>query len=165
MTTMNDEQGHSTQAPETPAAPRSRAVAMVFGVAAVAVLIFGLSFMVSQEQPGAVESGDVKLISMMGERVEISRNLAVGKYTIIDFYADWCVNCAEIAPVLAEYTRTHTDIALRKINIVNWDTPVVSQYDLTYLPYLQMYGPSGALLVEGADAVLAELKRRFPSSI
>ncbi|TDI41567.1 MAG: thioredoxin [Acidobacteria bacterium] len=158
---------HAAQRPSPPVPPAggSRAVAVMFGVAAAAVLIFGLSFMVSHEQAGASSSGDVKLISMMGERVEISRNLAAGKYTIIDFYADWCVNCAEIAPVLDEYTRTHTDIALRKINIVNWDTPVVGQYELTYLPYLQMYGPSGALLVEGADAVLAELKRRFPSSI
>lgn len=164
MTTTNEGQTRSPQAPGTPPVSRSRAVAVMFGVAAAAVLIFGLSFMVSQEQAGAGYSGDVKLISMMGERVEISRNLAPGKYTIVDFYADWCVNCAEIAPVLAEYTRNHAEIALRKINIVNWDTPVVSQYELTYLPYLQMYGPSGALLVEGADAVLAELKRRFPSS-
>jgi thiol:disulfide interchange protein len=153
------------QETSSPPARRSRTVAVMFGVAAVAVLIFGLSFMVSHEQAGAGYTGDVKLISMMGERVEIGRNLAAGKYTIVDFYADWCVNCAEITPILDEYTRTHDDIALRKINIVNWDTPVVSQYELTYLPYLQMYGPSGALLVEGADAVLAELKHRFPSSI
>jgi thiol-disulfide isomerase/thioredoxin len=165
MTPVNDKLTPSPQALATPPARRSRAVAVMFGVAAVAVLIFSLSFMVSHEQAGAGHGGDVKLISIMGERVEISRNLAAGKYTIVDFYADWCVNCAEITPVLEAYARNHSDIALRKINIVNWDTPVVGQYDLTYLPYLQIYGPSGALLVEGADAVLAELKRRFPASI
>lgn len=145
-------------------AARSRTAVVVFGVAAAAVLIFGLSFMVTQQQAGAVEAGDISVISMMGERVDISRNLVPGKYTIIDFYADWCINCTKITPVLEDLTRRHGDVALRKINIVNWGTPVVAQYEVEFLPYLQMYGPSGALLADGADQVQAELARRFPQS-
>jgi thiol:disulfide interchange protein len=151
-------------APAVQPAARSRSVAIVFAVAAVAVLIFGLSFMVTNQQAGAVETGDISEISMMGERVNVVRNLAPGKYTIIDFYADWCINCTKITPKLENLTRRRSDVALRKINIVHWGTPVVAQYEVEFLPYLQMYGPSGALVADGADAVLAEVERRFPSS-
>ncbi len=53
-------------------------------------------------------------------------------------------------------------MALRKINIVNWDTPVVAQYNVTFLPYLQVYGPNGALMADGMDATLATLQNLFP---
>lgn len=145
-------------------AGRPRSVAIAFAVAAAAVLIFGLSFMVTQQQAGAVESGDIALISIMGERVDVSRNLAPGKYTIIDFYADWCINCSKVTPMLEDLTRRRGDVALRKINIVHWDTPVVAQYEVTYLPYLQMYSPSGALVADGENEVKAEIARRFPTS-
>lgn len=157
---MNQQDLETTAQP----APRSRAVAVVFGVAAAAVLIFGLAFMVSQEQAGAGEIGDIELISMMGERVDIVRNLVPGKVTVIDFYADWCQNCQVVTPILEELTRRHRDVALRKINIVNWDTPVVAQYKVDYLPYLQLYSPSGGLVAEGEAAVMAELKRRYPDT-
>lgn len=160
MEATDQEQKTSTTRP----AGRPRSVAIFFAVAAAAVLIFGLSFMVTQQQAGAVEAGDVALISMMGERVDVARNLAPGKYTIIDFYADWCINCTKITPVLEELTRRRGDVALRKINIVHWDTPVVAQYEVTFLPYLQMYGPSGALVADGAAEVQAEIERRFPTS-
>jgi len=164
MSTTHHEQGMAARASGGQRVSRPRTVAVLFGVAAAAVLIFGLSFMISHEQAGAGVSGDEALISLQGERVDISRNLVPGKYTIVDFYADWCVQCAKMDPILKGLTRSHADIAVRKINIVNWDTPVVAQYQITYLPYLHLYGPSGALLAEGPDAVLAEIKQRFGPS-
>ena len=106
--------------------------------------------------------GSIQLISAAGESVDVTRHLAPGKYTVIDFFADWCANCKEVTPVLEELTRRRSDFALRKVNVVNWDTPVAAQYGVNYLPYLQMYGPGGDLLADGADEVLAELRRRFP---
>ncbi len=154
------------QDPQTisPSAPlrRPRIVPLVFGIFAVAVLILAMSFMVTQQQAGPDRGGDIEHISLMGERVEITRNLVPGKYTVVDFYADWCENCQRITPILEELTRRHGNVALRKINIVNWDTPVVAQYNVTFLPYLQVYGPNGALMADGMDATLATLQNLFP---
>jgi thiol-disulfide isomerase/thioredoxin len=151
-----------TTHPETqpPASTRSRrATVTLFGLSAVLILIFGMLYMVSSQQGG--RGGDITLISENGERVDVTSHLVAGKYTVIDFYADWCANCKEITPYLERLARSRSDVAIRKVNVVDWDTPVAEQYRVTYLPYLQMYGPNGALIAEGADRVLAEIRRRF----
>jgi thiol-disulfide isomerase/thioredoxin len=155
----------ATASPVTASAPGGaqrlqRATAILFALAGGLVMVFGLLFMFASQQAGAA-AGDVTLISMRGERVEIRDHLATGKFTIVDFYADWCANCKLVTPYLEELARVRGDVAVRKINIVTWETPVVAQYRVTYLPYLQMYGPDGQLMAEGADAVLTELKNRF----
>jgi thiol-disulfide isomerase/thioredoxin len=135
-----------------------RATGVLFALSAVLILIFGLLYMVSSQQG---RGGDISLISTKGERVNVAEHLSPGKYTVIDFYADWCANCKKVTPYLEQLARARPDVALRKVNIVDWDTPVVAQYRVTYLPYLQMYDPDGALIAEGADRVLAELRRRL----
>jgi thiol-disulfide isomerase/thioredoxin len=151
------------QETQTTASPRSRrATVTLFGLSAVLILIFGFLYMVSSQQGGW--SGDINLISEKGERVDVTLHLAAGKYTVIDFYADWCANCKEVTPYLEQLARSRPDVAIRKVNVVDWDTPVAEQYRVTYLPYLQMYGPDGALIADGADQVLAEIRRRFARS-
>ncbi len=145
-----------------PAGRLQRATAVLFALAAGLVLIFGLLFMFANQQAGAA-AGDVAVISQRGEAVDVRAHLAQGKFTVIDFYADWCANCKVVTPYLEELVRVRGDVALRKVNVVNWETPVVAQYRVTSLPYLQMYGPDGRLLADGVDAVLAQLKSRFPS--
>jgi thiol-disulfide isomerase/thioredoxin len=143
-------------------APRSRrATVTLFGLSAVLILIFGLLYMISSQQGGW--GGDISVISEQGERVDVTAHLVVGKYTVVDFYADWCANCKEITPYLEQLARARSDVAVRKVNVVDWDTPVAAQYRVDYLPYLQMYGPNGALIAEGAEQVLAEIRRRFTS--
>jgi thiol-disulfide isomerase/thioredoxin len=161
---------HGDQSVPPATVGRPRIAPLLLAGAAVVVLGAGLAFMISSsQQAGAGQGGsawesggDIQLISAAGESVDVTRHLAPGKYTVIDFFADWCANCKEVTPVLEELTRRRSDFALRKVNVVNWDTPVAAQYKVSYLPYLQMYGPGGELLADGADQVLAELKRRFP---
>lgn len=145
----------------------SRASSALFGLMAVLIMAYGLLFMVSagrSDQTAGPERGDVELISMQGEPVDLEKHLVPGKYTIVDFYADWCPPCQELTPVLEELARVRsTDVALRKVNIVHWGTPVVAQYGVADfgLPYLRMYGPDGTMVAEGVDPVMEEIRRRF----
>jgi len=137
----------------------------LFALAACLSLIYGGLFLLSSggsdSRPGAAaDSDDVRLISERGESVDVRQHLATGRYTVIDFYADWCLPCREITPYLEEQARQRDDLVLRKINIVDWSTPVVRQYGLTFIPYLQMYGPDGSLMADGAEEVLKEVRRR-----
>ena len=139
----------------------SRAGVALFALAACLSLVYGGLFLLSSGGgEAALDTDDVRQISMRGEAVDVREHLAPGRYTVIDFYADWCLPCREITPYLEEQARQRDDLVLRKINIVDWSTPVVRQYGLTFIPYLQMYAPDGSLLADGADEVLKEVRRR-----
>ena len=56
-------------------------------------------------------------------------------------------------------TRSDPDIALRKIDIVNWNTAMVKQYNIRSIPQVNVYNRGDLLVgtVVGADT--AEVKR------
>ena len=150
---------------QTPPRPAwNRATGVLLGLVAALVMVYGLLFLVSAGRgQQAEENGDVQQISYEGESVDINRHLAAGKYTVIDFYADWCPPCQELNPYLENVARNSDAFAVRKINILHWGTPVVSQYDVQRfgLPYLRMYDPDGTMIAEGLDTVLEEIRARF----
>ena len=96
---------------------------------------------------------EVEVISH-GAEVDIAKHLSAGNVTIIDFYADWCGPCRLITPVLEQMARTDPEIALRKIDIVNWTTPVAKQHSVQSIPRVSVYGRTGKLVgtVSGANA-------------
>src|ERR671936_385422 len=59
-----------------------------------------------------------------GQQVNRKQHLVRGKITIIDFYADWCGPCRMITPWLEQLTKSDPNIVLRKIDIINWQSPV-----------------------------------------
>ncbi len=88
-----------------------------------------------------------------GAQVDISRHLALGNVTVVDFYADWCGPCRQLSPSLEQMARTDPEIALRKIDIVDWKTAVVRQYNIHSIPHVNVYNRGGRLVgtVVGAD--------------
>lgn len=89
-----------------------------------------------------------------GAQVDIAQHLSSGNVTIVDFYADWCGPCRSVSPALEQMAKADPEIALRKIDIVNWGTPVVKQYNIHSIPHVNVYGRSGKLIgeVSGANA-------------
>jgi thiol-disulfide isomerase/thioredoxin len=111
--------------------------------------------------PAAIVAGrgqQVKVITH-GAQVDIAQHLALGNVTVVDFYADWCGPCKQLSPSLEQMAQTDPDIALRKIDIVNWNTAVAKQYNIHSIPQVNVYNRGGLLVgtVVGADA--EEVKR------
>ena len=146
-------------------APSSnRATGVLLSLIGALVLVFGLLFMAAQGRDAGDEArGDVRLISMQGEPVDIMKHLAPGKFTVIDFYADWCPPCLELTPRLENLAAAHDGLAVRKINVEHWNTPVVAQYGVQSrgLPYLRLYGPDGTMVADGVESVMEEIVARF----
>jgi thiol-disulfide isomerase/thioredoxin len=100
----------------------------------------------------AARGQQVEVISH-GAQVDINQHLAVGNVTVVDFYADWCGPCRQLSPSLEQMARSDPEIALRKIDIVNWKTAVVRQYNINSIPQVNVYNRGGRLVgtVVGAD--------------
>jgi thioredoxin 1 len=88
-----------------------------------------------------------------GQQIDISKHLALGNVTIVDFYADWCGPCKAVEPTIQQLAQSDPEIAVRKIDIVSWASPVATQYHVSTIPRVEIYGRKGELVgtVKGAD--------------
>jgi thiol-disulfide isomerase/thioredoxin len=87
-----------------------------------------------------------------GEKVNIEANLVPGRVNVVDFYADWCGPCRELAPRL-EALAAKNGMVVLKVDILNWGSPVAKQFDIHSIPHLIIYDKSGKKIAEGGDAM------------
>ena len=108
---------------------------------------------VNQATMAAARRGEAIEVISHGAQVDINQHLALGNVTVIDFYADWCGPCRGISPNLEQMARSDPEVALRKIDIVNWKTAVVQQFNIHSIPQVNIYDRSGRLVgtVVGVD--------------
>ena len=110
--------------------------------------------------PKLATTADVKTIVEKGEDLpSLEAHLVPGKVTVFDFYADWCAPCRTIDAHMFEKLNARSDIALRKINVVSWETPIAKRYmaKAAGLPYVVVYGKDGALVDKVAGLNLKRL--------
>jgi thiol-disulfide isomerase/thioredoxin len=106
------------------------------------------------------ETADVKVVAH-GEEVDLAAHLARGKYTIVDFYAVWCPPCRVLSPALERLAERHPgDLAIRKVDIVDWTMPVAAQHGIESLPHLLLFDREGRRLASGEE-VFDVLERLF----
>jgi thiol-disulfide isomerase/thioredoxin len=116
-------------------------------------------------------NADIAWLSKGGEDVPALEPHAVkGKVTLFDFYADWCAACRKVdGHVYAKLASGDQSLAYRKLNVVDWDSPLAKRYVRTVpsLPFLVVFGPDGKRVtsLHGADlaaldAALARANRR-----
>ena len=89
---------------------------------------------------------DVATLSKDGSAVgRLDKLRVAGKYTVFDVYADWCAPCREVDRRLREIVATRTDVAIRKLNVVDFDTPLARELGPSFeaLPYLVVFTPTG----------------------
>jgi thiol-disulfide isomerase/thioredoxin len=108
---------------------------------------------VNRTNAAAARRGQPVEVISHGAQVDINKHLVLGSVTVVDFYADWCGPCRELSSSLEEMVRTDPEIALRKIDIVNWKTAVARQFNVHSIPQANVYDRAGSLTgtVVGAD--------------
>jgi thiol-disulfide isomerase/thioredoxin len=112
------------------------------------------------KEPAANGPGDIRTLPA-GEAVDLAARSAPGKVTIFDFYAEWCSPCGLITPELEKLVhRRHTEIALRKVDVIGWGSDAAVQQQIEYLPYLAVVDENGTVLAAG-DESFTFLKERF----
>jgi len=108
---------------------------------------------VNQAGTAVARRGEPITVISHGAQVDINQHLAFGSVTVVDFYADWCGPCRQLSPSLEQMARSDPEVALRKIDIVNWRTAVVQQFNIHSIPQVNVYDRSGRLVgtVVGVD--------------
>lgn len=101
---------------------------------------------VNQSTMAAARRGEPIEVISHGAQVNINQQLVLGNVTVIDFYADWCGPCRQFSPNLEQMARSDPEIALRKIDIVNWKTPVAQQFNIHSIPQVNVYDRNGHLV-------------------
>ena len=89
---------------------------------------------------------DVVALTDNGSAVGPLEKLRVaGKYTVFDLYADWCGPCRVVDNELRSILEGRTDIAVRKLNVVDFKSPLAREQGgrLRGLPYLVIFSPTG----------------------
>ncbi|HVY47732.1 MAG TPA: thioredoxin family protein [Minicystis sp.] len=113
------------------------------------------------EPPAFPPGADVQVVVKDGSAVPPSLDaIAVkGKVTVVDFGAAWCRPCREVDEHMASVLGGRADVAYRKLDIGDWDSPVAQRYLKTVakLPYVVVYGKSGARVAALTGLDLARL--------
>jgi copper chaperone CopZ/thiol-disulfide isomerase/thioredoxin len=89
---------------------------------------------------------DVQVLTRDGSAVGPLPNLAVpGRYTVFDVFAEWCGPCREVDERLRQVVSQRTDVAIRKLNVRDFDTPLALELGPMFetLPYVVVITPKG----------------------
>ena len=71
--------------------------------------------------------------------------LSNGRPTLIEFYADWCQVCREMAPAMLELeqgSRERLDVVLVNVDNPRWQD-LVDRYDVNGIPQLNLFNAEG----------------------
>jgi thiol-disulfide isomerase/thioredoxin len=106
------------------------------------------------------EGADVGTIAKDGLDVpDLAPHLARGKITVVDFSATWCGPCRKVDEHVLAMLGSRPDIAYRKLDIGDWDTPLARRWlrGVQSLPYVLVYDKGGRRVDAVAGLDLARL--------
>src|SRR5437667_12401765 len=113
---------------------------------------------VNQATTAIAGRGQPSEVISHGAQVDINQHLALGNVTVVEFYADWCGPCRLLSPSLEQMAQTDPEVALRKIDIVRWGTPVAQQFNVHSVPQVNVYNRQGRLRGSVGGAELDSVK-------
>jgi thiol-disulfide isomerase/thioredoxin len=90
--------------------------------------------------------GDVKTLVKDGATApDLDTVVVKGKITVIEFGALWCGPCRQLDAHMFAVVKAQTDVAYRKLDVGDWDTPLAARYlrKVSSLPYVLVYDAKG----------------------
>ncbi len=57
---------------------------------------------------------------------------------LVDFYADWCGPCKALAPIIEEFSQTHREIKVAKVN-VDEEEELSAKFEIMSIPTILIF--------------------------
>ena len=111
---------------------------------AVAAIVLGLGLFFASQ----VQGDRVSLESLAQRAVPLEVAQANGKPTLIEFYADWCTSCRQMAPTVAELEDSFAgeiDFVMLNVDNTKW-LPELTNYRVNGIPHFEFLDGSGQSL-------------------
>lgn len=87
---------------------------------------------------------DVQELNKDGAAVgPLARLRVADKFTVFDVYADWCGPCRDVDAHLRQVVAERTDVAVRKLSVVDFDSPLARELGVETLPFVVVFTPAG----------------------
>ncbi len=115
-------------------------------------------------RPAFPEGADAQTVIEDGRDVADLKSLLVkGKTTVVDFSGIWCRPCRQIDEHMVKVLGAQKEIAYRRLDIGDWDSPLAKHYlqTVSQLPYVIVYGANG----EKVDAIVGVDLARLDKAI
>ena len=84
---------------------------------------------------------------------EFNKLIGAKKMTIVDFTAEWCPACLQIAPLFEKLSQTYTDVQFLKVNVDNFEEMSLDA-EVSAMPSYIVYeaGKVNGMRLTGADS-------------
>lgn len=79
---------------------------------------------------------------------EIAALLVPGRFTLVDYQADWCAPCKDLSAQLDAWAPSRPDVAIAKVDATAWLQAEMDRFlpAIAGLPVLDVYDPQGRLV-------------------
>ena len=116
---------------------RSQKIFLVLAGVLLAAILFFVRGAITSNSP---------LSQLAGRSIDPEIALANGKPTLIEFYADWCEACKEMAPTVLEMEKRfsdNVDFVLLNVDNPRWEY-LIDKYDVKGIPQIQFFDNLGS---------------------
>lgn len=118
------------------------------------------------EEPPAQSARPADVVDLVHNGEAIPLAPVAGKWTVFDFWASWCEACHTLDKELRRLATQHGDLAIRRVNIVDLDSPIATQElrGVSQLPYIRIVDASGVTVWQGSgtpETLMKEVRGRL----
>jgi thiol-disulfide isomerase/thioredoxin len=127
----------------------------------------GISHRWAQKRTPKVNPNLPKPSILAGEKPkdpEIAKLLVPGKVTVVDYWAEWCVNCKKLTPVMKERLSHFPDVVMAKVDATKWEVEQFQRFlpATPELPAVDIFGRDGRLIIRLGGEACFNFEKHIP---